>query len=142
MTPRFARWLVRLYPRDWRDRYGEEFEMLLLDGPGGFHALANVLLAAVREHIVTPITPGVIMSQSPNSILLQRPLMGALAMTVPSLPILIYLAVHATEGWQLLVVAALLAGFVVALIRRSRIDFAISYVATFSLFAWVVWVNH
>jgi hypothetical protein len=46
MTPRFARWLVRLYPR-----YGDELEALLQDGPGGFRALVNVLCRALRERI-------------------------------------------------------------------------------------------
>ncbi len=69
MTPRFARWLVRLYPLDWRERYGEEFEALLQDGPGGFRALVNVLCSALRERIVTPMTLGVVMNQYPNSIL-------------------------------------------------------------------------
>ena len=37
------RWLVHLYPREWRNRYGEEFEALLQDGPGGLRALVEVL---------------------------------------------------------------------------------------------------
>src|SRR5271154_6959268 len=69
MTPRFARWLVRLYPRDWRERYGEEFEALLQHGTGGFRSLVNVLCSALRERVVTPITSGVLMNQYPNSIL-------------------------------------------------------------------------
>lgn len=69
MTPRFARWLVRLYPLDWRERYGEEFEALLQDGPGGFRAVVNVLYSAFRERVVTPMTLGVVMNQYPNSVL-------------------------------------------------------------------------
>ncbi len=46
------------------------------------------------------------MNQTPGSLLLQRPSMVALAKTLPGLPMLIYLAVHVTEGWKLLVVAS------------------------------------
>lgn len=55
MTPRLARWLVRLYPRDWRERYGEEFEALLQDSSGGLRALVNVLWSALRERVVPSI---------------------------------------------------------------------------------------
>ena len=72
---------------------------------------------------------------------MQRPSMFMLAIVFPSLPILIYLAAHATEGWQLVVVAAFLAGFVVAWLRKSKAMLVASYAATCSLFAWVVWVN-
>jgi hypothetical protein len=69
VTPRFARWLVRLYPPDWRQRYGEEFQALLQDGPGGLRALVNVLCSAIRERFVTPITSGLVMNQFPNSVI-------------------------------------------------------------------------
>jgi len=142
MTPRLARCLVRLYPRDWRDRYGKEFEALLQDSPGGIRALINVLCSAMRERAVTPIALGVVMNQSRGALLIHRPSVVAFARVLPSLPVLIYLAMHVTEGWQLLVVATLLFGFVAAWYRRSTADLVVSYVVTFSLFAWVVWVNH
>jgi hypothetical protein len=69
MTPRLARWLVRLYPRDWRERYGEEFDALLQDGSGGLRALVNVLWSALSERVVPAATLGVIMHQYPNSVL-------------------------------------------------------------------------
>ena len=69
MTPRLARWLVRLYPRDWRERYGEEFDALLQDGSGGFRALVNVLWSALSERVVPAATLGVVMHQYPNSVL-------------------------------------------------------------------------
>ena len=69
MTPRLARWLVRLYPRDWRERYGEEFAALLQDGSGGIRALLNVLWSALRERVVPTVALGVVMNQYPNSIL-------------------------------------------------------------------------
>jgi hypothetical protein len=61
--------LVRLYPRDWRERYGEEFEALLQDSRCGFRALVNVTWSALRERAVTPMSFGVVMTQYPNSIL-------------------------------------------------------------------------
>jgi hypothetical protein len=69
VRPRLARLLVRLYPRDWRARYGEEFEALLQDSRGGFRALVNVTWSALRERAVTPMPFGVVMTQYPNSIL-------------------------------------------------------------------------
>lgn len=55
MNPALARLLVRLYPRAWRARYGEEFEAMLLDGQDGLRAglgmAANVLGSALRESI-------------------------------------------------------------------------------------------
>ena len=69
MTPRLARWLVRLYPRDWRERYGEEFDALLQDGSCGFRAVVNVLQSALSERVVPAATFGVVMHQYPNSVL-------------------------------------------------------------------------
>ena len=46
-----AHLLTRLYPRDWRDRYGAEFEALLREGRGGVGTATNVVAAAVCEHI-------------------------------------------------------------------------------------------
>jgi hypothetical protein len=69
MKARYARWLVRLYPREWRDRYGEEFEALLQDGPGGLRALVDVLSSALIEHILPVTKSGVVMNQYPNSFL-------------------------------------------------------------------------
>jgi hypothetical protein len=51
MNIRLAQLLTRLYPRAWRERYGPEFEALLLDGNGGIHAGSNVIWSAIREHI-------------------------------------------------------------------------------------------
>lgn len=46
-----ARLLTRIYPRAWRERYGEEFEALLQDGRGGLRTSANVFRSALRERI-------------------------------------------------------------------------------------------
>jgi hypothetical protein len=59
----------------------------------------------------------------------------------PSLLLLTYLAAHATEGWQLLVVASFFLGFIVSWLRRSKTLLAVSYLATAGLFAWVLSVN-
>jgi hypothetical protein len=69
MTPGLARWLVRLYPREWRERYGEEFEYLLENGFGGYRALANVLWCALRERAAPSAVFEVAMLQHPNSVL-------------------------------------------------------------------------
>lgn len=52
MRASVARMLVRLYPRQWRERYGEEFEAVLAAGRGDFGTLVNVAVAAMREHIL------------------------------------------------------------------------------------------
>jgi hypothetical protein len=51
MNPRLARLLTRLYPRSWRERYGEEFEAHLEMGPGNLRTSANVIWAALSEYI-------------------------------------------------------------------------------------------
>jgi hypothetical protein len=61
MNPRFARLLVRLYPRAWRERYGEEFAALLETGSGGLQAAVNIIWSALGERIFP--TVGGVMSQ-------------------------------------------------------------------------------
>jgi hypothetical protein len=51
MNLRIAQLLTRLYPRAWRERYGPEFEALLLDDIGGVRAGTNVIWSAVCERI-------------------------------------------------------------------------------------------
>jgi hypothetical protein len=73
VTPRLARWLTRLYPPAWRERYAEEFEALLEAGPSDLRTLANSIFSALHEHI-SP-THGGNMDQDPNSFnaMLRRP---------------------------------------------------------------------
>jgi hypothetical protein len=52
-----ARVLVRLYPRAWRDRYGDEFEALLEDRQIGPRDLADMVWHAASERI-SPILGG------------------------------------------------------------------------------------
>jgi hypothetical protein len=63
MKPRLARWLTRLYPREWRQRYGTEFEALLQTGRGDWRTFVNVFWSAFSERL-NP-TPGVGKGQSP-----------------------------------------------------------------------------
>lgn len=64
-----VRILIRLYPRAWRERFGVEFETLLLEGGKGLRAdiaaAANVALHAIHERVVP--TQGGKMSGDPNS---------------------------------------------------------------------------
>ena len=51
MTSRVARLLLFAYPRRWRERYGPEFEDLLLAESGGFRNLADIVRAAMHERV-------------------------------------------------------------------------------------------
>lgn len=46
-----TRLLLRLYPADWRDRYADEFEVLLDERPLGPFDVADVLLGALDAHL-------------------------------------------------------------------------------------------
>jgi hypothetical protein len=46
-----VRFLIRLYPRAWRDRYGEEFAPLLESEGSGGRSVADVVWAALRERV-------------------------------------------------------------------------------------------
>lgn len=134
MRPRLAWLLMNLYPRDWRERYGEEFEALLRDSRGGFRAVVNVAWSALRERAVTPMTFGVVVNQYPNSILLlsrQPSAFVPMAMSLTALAvvlgsIIMFGVVHeADEGavahiWQLLMAGQLpiLAYFVIRWLPR------------------------
>jgi hypothetical protein len=48
--------LVALYPKDWRDRYGEEFGALLEDSRLTPFAVADVIVQAARLRIRTHLT--------------------------------------------------------------------------------------
>ena len=51
MSPSLARVLTSLYPRYWRERYGEEFEAFLQSGPSDLRTFANVVWSALWERI-------------------------------------------------------------------------------------------
>lgn len=46
-----AHLLTLLYPRDWRERYGAEFEEFLQERPGGFGAAVDIVGSAICEHL-------------------------------------------------------------------------------------------
>lgn len=129
MNRRVARLLTRMYPRRWRERYGEEFEDLLLEQRGDAKAWVDVLRAAVSEHIhptlqaIEPgaVEPGGVMSEVRTSFgaVVRQPsalvpmAMALTALTVVMIHIALYgVAREADEGptahiWQLLMVAQL-----------------------------------
>jgi hypothetical protein len=54
------RWILlaaNLYPRAWRERYGEEFQALLEDVNPGWRELADVMGGALKMQITHGITP-------------------------------------------------------------------------------------
>ena len=70
MTPALARLLTRLYPRNWRARYGAEFEAFLLDREadprGDLLTAANVVCSAFGEHISpTQVPVGTLIAERP-----------------------------------------------------------------------------
>ena len=52
MNSVLARVLIRLYPRAWRERYGAELEMHLVEGPGGVRSALDVVWSAAKERMV------------------------------------------------------------------------------------------
>jgi hypothetical protein len=48
-----ARTLIRLYPRRWRERYGEEFEALVADRPLGARQVLDILFGALDARLVS-----------------------------------------------------------------------------------------
>ena len=51
---RMRRWIARvaaLYPRSWREEYGNEFDALLDDVKPGWRVFANVLGGAMKMHL-------------------------------------------------------------------------------------------
>jgi Sec-independent protein secretion pathway component TatC len=54
MNPRFARWLLKCYPRKWQVEYGKEFADLLRRQPTGAADIRNVLWSALKEHTRQP----------------------------------------------------------------------------------------
>jgi hypothetical protein len=70
MSPRFARSLVQLYPRVWRERYGAEFEALLEVEPLRPSTLLDLACGAGLAHFHHPSGRGVEAVQPyPSSVL-------------------------------------------------------------------------
>jgi hypothetical protein len=51
VNQKLAQLLTRLYPSVWRERYGAEFAEFLQDSESGLRASANVVGAAIHEHV-------------------------------------------------------------------------------------------
>jgi hypothetical protein len=51
---RAIQFLARLYPRSWRNRYGDEFDALLGDFPVGWGTLLDVISQGIKLHGATP----------------------------------------------------------------------------------------
>jgi len=54
---RAARFFVRLYPAQWRQRYGEEFETLIEDSSPGWRTTFDVVKGAIRMQLHVPSFP-------------------------------------------------------------------------------------
>jgi LPS O-antigen subunit length determinant protein (WzzB/FepE family) len=52
-----ARFLIHLYPADWRARYGEEFKALLEDSAPSFSAIFDLMKGAIKMHLTVPSFP-------------------------------------------------------------------------------------
>lgn len=83
-----AHLLTRLYPRDWRDRYGAEFEAFLEAGEGGLGTSADIAWSAVCEHL-SPTRGGNMDPNSFGSILRQPSAFLPLAMSILALAMLL-----------------------------------------------------
>lgn len=92
MNPKLARWLVRLYPRGWRERYGEEFEALLQTGRSDRRALANVIWSALGERVFPTSRVRFAMNQYPGSVITLAKLPSAfipMAMSLTALAVVL-----------------------------------------------------
>lgn len=143
MNARLAHLLIRLYPRAWRDRYGEEFAQLLHEEqrstPG---ALLNVMGAAVHEHLFPTTVPAGATAGASVLALARRPsALLPLIMSVLALLLLLgflwlasrgVIPLHTDDGdeglaarlWQLLMLGQvpLIAWFAVRWIRRRPLQ--------------------
>jgi hypothetical protein len=52
-----AKFLIRLYPANWRERYGEEFEALLDDSSPGLFSVFDLLKGALQMQLSIPAFP-------------------------------------------------------------------------------------
>jgi len=52
-----VRFLIRLYPANWRERYGEEFEALLEDSPVSFSGIFDLVKGAMKMRLSVPSFP-------------------------------------------------------------------------------------
>jgi hypothetical protein len=50
-------WMLRLYPRDWRRRYGDEVAMLVASEPRSFRLFLDLLAGAIDARLNPQWTP-------------------------------------------------------------------------------------
>jgi len=96
--------LLRLYPRRWRERYGEEFELVLRSTPPGPGTVLDVVRGALDAHL-RAVRPGP---------LLRRALLVLAAAVVG------WLNFHASDDVQLVAAALLVFGFGFGVRRPGR----------------------
>ena len=112
MNPWLARLLVGLYPRAWKNRYGDEFVAMLEEGRGGIAAVCNVLRAALGERMVPTVVAATPLPTVPT-VVVDPTAFLPLAMSLTALAVVlghIALYGHAREAdegatahiWQLL----------------------------------------
>ena len=124
MNPRLAHLLTHMFPRRWRERYGEEFEDFLQEGRADLKTWIDVMRGAMGEHI-HPTQGGAMTEYRTSSgttsfgtVVRQPSALIPLGMAMTALAVvLIHIAVYgaareADEGatahiWQLLMVAQL-----------------------------------
>jgi hypothetical protein len=135
MNRRLARFLAGLYPRNWRERFGEEFEALLQDTRGDWRKSANIVWSALYEHVLSIWNWRFAMDSCPATVgaLAKLPsafapmIMSLIALAVVLGSILLFGVVHeADEGaaahiWQLLMAGQipLLAFFLIKWLPRT-----------------------
>jgi hypothetical protein len=132
MNRRLAHLLVRLYPRDWRERYGAEFEEFLQDGPGGPGASADIVRSAICEHLSPTRGGNMDHTNSFGGILRQPSAFLPLAMSIIALAMLLgdavmFGVVHGGDEdavahlWQLLMTVQMpvVAFFAIKWLRRA-----------------------
>jgi hypothetical protein len=66
---RTARLLIRLYPANWRQRYGEEFETLLEDNPPALSGIFDLLRGAIKMQLSVPSFPKLALALSLGGLL-------------------------------------------------------------------------
>jgi hypothetical protein len=59
-----AQWLLRLYPRAWRDRYGEEVAAVLAEHHITYWTMLDLLLGALDAHLHRDLLPGRLISMA------------------------------------------------------------------------------
>lgn len=54
---RIAQFLIRLYPANWRERYGDEFEALIEDSPPALSGVLDLVKGAIEMRLTVPSFP-------------------------------------------------------------------------------------